>query len=361
MSSIRKDDNYDCVKEPSAKALYLDFCKCGTITCKPNSTFLTTLSDLPGNYDLTEIDLSKNYAGPQGFIPILKLAQQCKRLQKFIASHNFITNDDIFELVNVLSKHPSIAYVDLSDNAITSTSGMALLEMLMTNPRIKILNVSNTSLGEDVIQAINRRLQYNQSQLEVVKVPSFTERLKVIKKIFQQICQKESSKDKIRKKNIIIGHKLSLQLVGKEIRMEPAQAFEYAQQLQEKCVPDKDGKISWEAFLIVSMCSDVKASPSDIARLKAAFEHWDKNHNDVIEIHELKDMMAHINGQQPTTEEVMEKMMQFGVTGERNQYIDWDMFILMLYEWLQGVPSAGGFTRRASTTLMLPSKTPRRG
>ena len=62
-------------------------------------------------------------------------------------------------------------------------------------------------------------------------------------------------------------------------------------ELQLCCHPDSNDLITWEAFLLISMCEDVSYNPQDVENLREEFKRWDPDGNGYIDLLEMRQMM----------------------------------------------------------------------
>jgi hypothetical protein len=92
------------------------------------------------------LDLSRNFVGDRGLIPVLAVIQRSPHLRKLVLCENGLRNNAVKLLCNVCVKHPSIVSVDLSDNFISEGAGNAIEQLLAENPRITDVGFRNTKI-----------------------------------------------------------------------------------------------------------------------------------------------------------------------------------------------------------------------
>jgi hypothetical protein len=315
---------------------------------------LKTLPTEPDVFDSLEIDLSMNMVGTKGLLPVLEVIRISPRLRKFSVKENYLDNAACNQLVQALKDHPSISHLDVSHNPISWTGGMSLLELVDLNPRIKRVDVEGTHIKPDIIDVLARRIEQNQKGHKGGKKPkpinsNVCVRLRCLKALFSEIHRKENHAGrKIHKKNIIKGWKENKRLQGQEDQLGQSDTF-WAE-LQLCCHPDSNDLITWEAFLLISMCEDVSYNPQDVENLREEFKRWDPDGNGYIDLLEMRQMMKELSGgREPSDNEVRSFLKRYDAEG--NNTTNWDDFLLMMYEWQQGAPMVGSFCRVADTTL----------
>lgn len=92
------------------------------------------------------LDLSRNYVGDRGLIPVLSVIQRSPHLRKLSLCENGLRNNAVKLLCNVAAKHPSLVSIDLSDNYISEGAGTAIEGLLSENPRITEIGFRNTKI-----------------------------------------------------------------------------------------------------------------------------------------------------------------------------------------------------------------------
>eukprot|EP00670_Eutreptiella_braarudii_P028590 CAMPEP_0174373786 /NCGR_PEP_ID=MMETSP0811_2-20130205/108491_1 /TAXON_ID=73025 ORGANISM="Eutreptiella gymnastica-like, Strain CCMP1594" /NCGR_SAMPLE_ID=MMETSP0811_2 /ASSEMBLY_ACC=CAM_ASM_000667 /LENGTH=393 /DNA_ID=CAMNT_0015522497 /DNA_START=307 /DNA_END=1488 /DNA_ORIENTATION=+ len=147
---------------------------------KSNSALAACLPDTVGVYDtVQELDLSRNFVGQHGLLPLLECVYVNPRLETLVLAGNGLHNDVIPVLCRIAAVHPALAVLDLSDNPRLSTAaGQLLLRVAQTNRRIRRLVLRNTLVPNDVIARIDRccasNLQaFQQTGLECSRVVRF--------------------------------------------------------------------------------------------------------------------------------------------------------------------------------------------
>ncbi|ORC89345.1 calpain cysteine peptidase [Trypanosoma theileri] len=136
--------------------------------CKPNTSFSRFLQE---EYErqgqqrvLESIDLSKNYVGKKGIIPVLDLVKNIKTVKKIDVSNNMLEHEQLDHLVYCLVMHPSIEEVDISNNSLHEGSVGHILKLLETNQNITSFHVTGNDFTPSSITLINEQLEKNESQ-----------------------------------------------------------------------------------------------------------------------------------------------------------------------------------------------------
>uniref|UniRef100_A0A7S1N509 EF-hand domain-containing protein n=1 Tax=Eutreptiella gymnastica TaxID=73025 RepID=A0A7S1N509_9EUGL len=342
------EDEYEGM---SAVAIYEKECK--RHGCKCNSALLKQLPKTPEVFDSLEIDLSNNMVGTKGILAVLEVVKLSYKLKKFNLRDNYLDNAAINQIVNALKDHPAITHLDVSNNPISWTAGMCLLDLVDSNGTITRLDIGGTHIRDDIVKMIQQKIEMNQrGKVTRMAKPINSHagiRLRALKTLYAQIHKKERHPGyKVHKKNIVKGWKENKRLQGMEAECEQPDSFWV--ELQMCCTPDANDLIQWEAFMLISMCNDVSYAEKDVKHLREEFKKWDKDSNGYIDLLELRDMMTELcGGREPSHDEVLSLMSMFDA--DMDNTTNWDEFCLMMYEWMQGAPMIGGFVRTSNTTL----------
>eukprot|EP00759_Apiculatamorpha_spiralis_P015311 PhF_6_TR21961/c0_g1_i1/m.31230 len=133
---------------------------CTLLRCKINSGVLAVLSrtDVVG---LEVIDLSDNYVGRTGVVPLLQTLRGVSSLRHLNLSSNYLTNDSVRALCTSLNGHQGLQYIDLSSNPISHSSGKYLRAFLNANPNVKSVRVHNTLMNPALRRIIERKALEN--------------------------------------------------------------------------------------------------------------------------------------------------------------------------------------------------------
>ncbi|KAH9597754.1 Peptidase C2 [Trypanosoma melophagium] len=143
-------------------------CYCRRRGCKPNTSFSRFLQEEYERHGqqrvLEYIDLSKNYVGKKGIIPVLDLVKNIKTVRKLDVSNNMLEHEQLDHLVYCLAMHPSIEEVDISNNSLHEGSVGHILKLLETNQGITSFYVTGNDFTPSSIALIAEQLEKNNIQ-----------------------------------------------------------------------------------------------------------------------------------------------------------------------------------------------------
>lgn len=132
-------------RQPSLRELYLKSCAENGLL--PNSVIVDLFPDKPGvPFPLEVIDIRSNYLGDRGILPLLATVDHMANLRALVLSQNGIRNKGVEALANCLSRHPTVEYVDISDNYISEGAARSLERLLRCNHRIVDVVIENTKI-----------------------------------------------------------------------------------------------------------------------------------------------------------------------------------------------------------------------
>jgi len=134
-------------------ATYTDRCQAHGV--KTNSVFLRSLPEDSPN--LTKIDLSLNFVGKNGLLPIIETAKTAPNLTTIVLRDNYIGNDILTTVLDILSGHPSLTALDLSNNPLSHTSSKPLIAFLKANEGVTNLKVEGTLLNAASVKNIQKK------------------------------------------------------------------------------------------------------------------------------------------------------------------------------------------------------------
>ena len=136
---------------------------------------------LQANGSVTKLKLRITDTGVQHFATMLTVNTT---LQELDLSQSSITDNVVSHLSRALQHNSSVTHLMLSCNkSITNTGAVALGEMLRVNKSLRELNLRGTSVGEEGATALIEGLQHNQ----VLKLPR---RLKKNRKLYGSVKRK---------------------------------------------------------------------------------------------------------------------------------------------------------------------------
>lgn len=151
--------------------LYMYYCR--RWECRPNSAFSQFLEKEYAKNDnqriLVKVDVSNNYLGRKGIIPVLDLVKNTKTVKFLDVSCNRLEHEQLEHLCYCLAKHPSIETVYLCNNLLHDGSLPLLLELLEMNPSIVEVDISGNSFcpsSFERIEEFTRKNKEIQKQLQ---------------------------------------------------------------------------------------------------------------------------------------------------------------------------------------------------
>jgi len=173
-------------EQSQLQALYCNHCKAMNI--KPNTRVHAELGKT--GPDQETFDLARNYLGRIGFRAFLEVVNVSTELKALILKDNGLDNDTVVAMCRVLSKHPTLAVLDVSSNPISLAAGQSLLELVQKNVRITQIDVSNTGIETRIVDKI---------MLQVASNGRFAQKKPQSPTPFEQAkiaCSKEKRKEK---------------------------------------------------------------------------------------------------------------------------------------------------------------------
>eukprot|EP01028_Stygiella_incarcerata_P011338 TRINITY_DN6360_c0_g1_i1.p1 TRINITY_DN6360_c0_g1~~TRINITY_DN6360_c0_g1_i1.p1 ORF type:complete len:217 (+),score=86.11 TRINITY_DN6360_c0_g1_i1:142-792(+) len=143
-------------KEDAVPMSYVELCERNSVT--PNS-YLLQLFETHELHEIDVVDLSHNYIGDRGVLPLLEILGQCQKLKKLILKENGLRNNAAIAIAHAFLDHPSLTSIDLSGNQISATGGKALLELLQTNRSIKELDFTKNRIDVQIRLKLTSELE----------------------------------------------------------------------------------------------------------------------------------------------------------------------------------------------------------
>lgn len=140
------------------RILYLK--RCTMMGVKPNTAVDRLL--IEARDAITEIDLSKNYIGPNGLLALLDVVEQNPNIERLVLGNNGANNLVVERLCVIARSHPALKEVVLDDNPISHLAGRMLLYTIQTNPKITKLSLRGTVLQPQMLARIALQLNRNQ-------------------------------------------------------------------------------------------------------------------------------------------------------------------------------------------------------
>eukprot|EP00759_Apiculatamorpha_spiralis_P018807 PhF_6_TR25134/c0_g1_i3/m.34594 len=85
---------------------------CQSHNVKTNSNFSRFLQN-HSVAEITTIDLALNFVGKNGLIPVIETAKKCTSLTTLVLRDNFITNETLANVLDILTGHPALSSLDV--------------------------------------------------------------------------------------------------------------------------------------------------------------------------------------------------------------------------------------------------------
>ena len=149
----------------SLRDVYLQ--RCLETGCKQNSLLLRQLPETPDRFDmLLALDLSSNFVGPKGLLPVLEVVRACTSIRTLDLRDQHLANETVEKLCNALQTHPSLTMLNLSHNPITMAGGRCLLDLVKTNAVLESVILEGTDIRPVLTNAISVQLSRNRLNKE---------------------------------------------------------------------------------------------------------------------------------------------------------------------------------------------------
>ncbi|KAG5479716.1 hypothetical protein LSCM4_05722 [Leishmania orientalis] len=141
---------------PSNAELYTYYCR--RFACHPNSAVKRYLDEAAGS-PLEVVDVSANYLGLRGLIPVLDLVKNTKTVHTLDVSNHTMEQEQVEHLAYCLALHPSLRTVRLCNDGLHDGHVDALLQLLAENASIECVCVNGNNLTAASVQAIEEALE----------------------------------------------------------------------------------------------------------------------------------------------------------------------------------------------------------
>ncbi|KAG5505652.1 hypothetical protein JKF63_04987 [Porcisia hertigi] len=143
---------------PSNAELYMYYCR--RSGCHPNSALKRYLDDTADS-PLEVIDVSANYLGSRGLIPVLDLVKNTKTVHTLDVSNNTMELEHVQHLAYCLALHPSMRTVRLCNSGLHDGHVDTLLQLLTENASIELVSVDGSNMTAASVRAIAQALEKN--------------------------------------------------------------------------------------------------------------------------------------------------------------------------------------------------------
>lgn len=146
---------------------------CRRCNCKPNSAFSHFLEEEFEKHGkkrvLYEVDVSDNYLGRKGIIPVLDLVKNIKTVKVLDVSNNRLEHEQLAHLCYCLACHPSIQTLRISNNLLHDASITLLSELLEMNSNLVEVDMSGNEFLSSSFEILERLVKKNKEIQEQSK------------------------------------------------------------------------------------------------------------------------------------------------------------------------------------------------
>jgi hypothetical protein len=138
----------------SLRDLYVS--ECSRIGCKCNTAIVKSL---PATSTLTIsiIDLNNNFVGAKGLRAIVAMAAKCPELRQLLVADNYLTNESVVEMCDILDPLTKLEVLDLSNNPISHVAGKRLSLFVSRHPSMHIVKLQNTLINPALVKIITSK------------------------------------------------------------------------------------------------------------------------------------------------------------------------------------------------------------
>lgn len=124
---------------------------------------------------LNAFDFQFSLIGARGVPPLLAVCAASPHLRILRLSNNFLNNELVCKMVQVLRGHPSLQELDLSNNAISQPSGKALQGMIPVTLSLLRLELSGTLINAGLIERMEAVLRSRRQEHDAKSVRAAVE------------------------------------------------------------------------------------------------------------------------------------------------------------------------------------------
>ncbi|KEG10332.1 WD40 repeat-containing protein [Trypanosoma grayi] len=133
---------------------------CATYVVKPNKDVLEQI-DRPDFFTIKQIDVSRTFLGELGVRALLDFVGTHAGIQRLILVKNDVDAACVEQLCHVLRNSPSLYYVDLSENPMSTPSARLLWETARTVPTVREIKVEKCGVSEEWLHRLERCCKAN--------------------------------------------------------------------------------------------------------------------------------------------------------------------------------------------------------
>lgn len=141
---------------PTNAELYEYYCR--RSACHPNSS-VKKLLEGSGSRTLETVDVSSNYLGPRGLLPVLDLVKNTKSVHTLDISNNDLGLEQVQHLAYCLALHPCLRRLILRRTSLQDAHIPVLLQLLDMNSVVEEVDLEdNASLSTTSLKAVTAAL-----------------------------------------------------------------------------------------------------------------------------------------------------------------------------------------------------------
>eukprot|EP00759_Apiculatamorpha_spiralis_P001601 PhF_6_TR10572/c0_g1_i1/m.16846 len=128
---------------------------CRALSIKPNSRIR---KDIAHHLSATHLVLDSNFLGPLGLQAFMTVLEQCTKTESISLRNNGLDDDSVQVLCQVLVKNPTVVKVDLSENPIGLHAAYAIMDLIRKNTRITTVVLEKTDVEDSVLAKLRKLL-----------------------------------------------------------------------------------------------------------------------------------------------------------------------------------------------------------
>ena len=304
--------------------------------CKCISGVLDLLPNRENGWeDISVLDLSRTYVGARGAQVVIELCKLLSCLKKITLADNYLDNQSAWMLSKMAVYHPSISWVDVSNNPISWVGGMSILELVTRNHMVQKILVCGTHINASIQEYIAIQTRRNtcirdghtRRGTNPCNHP-IAMRQRALKRFFVDACSKLGIQNGKAPKSIVKeGVKEAYRLAGREEDLQQRPP-DFVEGIVERA-PSQE--VGWDTFMLLCMCENAVIDAGVISKIRFIFEAFDIGSTGHVDAKDLQEMLNCMHDESlVTSEEVAMKKAYFDL-GD-NMTIVWDEFLLMMYD-----------------------------
>jgi len=338
---------------------------------KANSGVLKLLSDKAGDWEVQSLDLSHNYIGSRGAIPVIELTKLLPKLRVINLADNYLDNKSALHLCKTAAYHPALTQIDVSSNPFTWCAGMSFLELVERNVMISKVGIDFTLLKPKITDAIVARARKNLTEGMAPRRASKptnhqkTIHIRALKRLYRELVTEEG---KVPKRAVVQGLRDYYKLRGLENELKDLPIDVLDDAVRRTQCEGRDGTpegcIEWECFMLCVL-TPLPYDAKTVSNIRHVFQLSDVDGVGFVDAADLKEMITLLHGGDtvgaegkntpkkgtPTDQEVQQRLDM--LNADNTMTLTWEEFLYIMYST---VPSTVGSTTVLPTATPLPTK-----